>query len=92
MSSTQTFAAAKHDQVTVVLMLSDEQGNSQEQSFTLDSGPIKVSGLKALLGVPAESSLWVIQKNGKRKQLADHQNHNVKEGDRFEALVKGGIS
>ena len=42
--------------------------------------------------VPEDSALWVIDKAGKKKVLGDHETHDVKEGDHFEALVKGGVS
>ncbi len=77
---------------TVTLTLTDENGNSQTESKTIPGGPTKVTDLKAELGVPAESALWVIQKSGKKKQLGDHETHNVKEGDHYEAIVKGGVS
>jgi hypothetical protein len=34
----------------------------------------------------------VITNAGKKHQLGDHEKHNVKEGDRYEALVRGGVS
>jgi len=46
----------------------------------------------AELGIAAGDALWVVEKSGKKKALADHETHNVKEGDHFEALVKGGVS
>jgi hypothetical protein len=78
--------------VTVTLTITDENGNAQTEDKTISGGPTKVMDLKAELGVPAESALWVIQKSGKKKQLGDHETHNVKDGDRYEAIVKGGVS
>ncbi len=78
--------------VTVSLTVTDENGATQVEDKTIDGGPTRVPDLKAELGVPAESALWVVQRNGKKKQLADHETHNVKEGDRYEALVRGGVS
>ncbi|MGH2738910.1 MAG: hypothetical protein ACRDH6_00250 [Actinomycetota bacterium] len=78
--------------VTVTLTLTDAEGNTQTDEKAIPGGPTKVSHLKSELGVPTESALWVIQKSGKKKQLADHETHNVKEGDRYEALVRGGVS
>jgi hypothetical protein len=78
--------------VTVALTITDENGNSQTHEKSIPGGSTKVTELKSELGVPAESALWVIAKSGKKKQLGDHESHNVKEGDRFEALVRGGVS
>jgi hypothetical protein len=78
--------------VTVALTLTDENGNTQTEEKNIPGGPTKVTDLKAELGVPAESALWVIQKSGKKKQLGDHETHDVKEGDHYEALVRGGVS
>jgi hypothetical protein len=78
--------------ITVSLTITDENGNSQTQEARIPGGPTKVTDLKADLGVPAESALWVIAKSGKKKQLGDHETHNVKQDDRYEALVRGGVS
>ena len=78
--------------VEVSLTVTDENGSTQVVEDTVDGGPTPVQELKAELGVPVESALWVVQRNGKKKQLADHETHNVKAGDRFEALVRGGVS
>jgi hypothetical protein len=78
--------------VSVTLVLTDPQGNTQEDEKSIAGGPTKVTDLKNELDVPPESALWVIGKSGKKKQLGDHETHNVKEGDRYEALVRGGIS
>ncbi|HUP70316.1 MAG TPA: hypothetical protein VM142_10940 [Acidimicrobiales bacterium] len=78
--------------VEVSLTLTDDSGNTQTEAKSVPGGPTPVVELKAELGVPAESALWVINKAGNKHQLADHQNHNVKEGDRYEALVRGGVS
>jgi hypothetical protein len=83
---------AKPHAVTVTLTLSDENGNTQTENKTIPGGPTKVDTLKAELGVPAETALWVINPAGKKHQLGDHETHNVKEGDRYEALVRGGVS
>lgn len=84
--------SAHKTDVHVSLTVTDENGATQVEDKTIDGGPTPVPELKSELGVPAESALWVVQKNGKKKQLADHQTHNVKEGDRYEALVRGGVS
>jgi hypothetical protein len=85
--------AQTHDAVvTVVLAVTDDNGNTQSEDKTIPGGPTKVEELKTELGVPAASALWVIDKAGKKKQLGDHETHDVKEGDRYEALVRGGVS
>lgn len=78
--------------VTVALTITDDQGNSHTDEKEIEGGPTKVAELKEELGVPSASSLWFKPKNGKAKQLADHEKHNVKEGDRYEAIVRGGVS
>jgi len=78
--------------VTVTVVLSDQQGHTQTDDKEIPQGPTKVTELKSELGVPAESALWLISKTEKKKQLGDHETHNVKAGDRYEALVRGGIS
>lgn len=85
-------ARTKPDLVTVALTITDENGNSQTDEKSIPGGPTKVTDLKAELGVPAESALWVIAKSGKKKQLGDHETHNVKQNDRYEAIVRGGVS
>jgi hypothetical protein len=55
-------------------------------------GPTKVPELKAELGVPQPASLWLVRPGGKPIQLVDHATHDVKAGDRFETVVKGGVS
>jgi hypothetical protein len=88
-----TAAKIPHNaEVEVSLTVTDENGVTQVENKTIDGGPTPVSELKTELGVPVESALWVVQRSGKKKQLADHETHNVKDGDRFEALVRGGVS
>lgn len=79
-------------QVTVTLGITEEDGQTRTVTKTVDSGPTRVPVLKSELGVPEDSSLWVIDKSGKKKPLADHETYDVKQGDHFEALVKGGVS
>jgi hypothetical protein len=79
-------------QVTVTLGITDEQGNTQTVEKVLDAGPTQVTRLKAELGVPEDSSLWVIGREGRKRVLADHETYDVRAGDHFEALVKGGVS
>jgi hypothetical protein len=85
--------APKHEQVAVTLGVTNEDdGTTQTLELSIPGGPTPVPELKAELGIADASALWVVQKNGHRKALADHQTHNVKEGDHYEALVKGGVS
>jgi hypothetical protein len=85
-------AMTTRQQVTVTLGITDEQGNTQTVEKTVDAGPTKVTVLKAELGVPEDSSLWVIGRDGRKRVLADHETYDVRAGDHFEALVKGGVS
>ena len=78
--------------VTVTLAITDESGNTRTESKTIPGGPTKVTSLMAELGVPPTFALWVIEKNEKKKQLGEHETHDVKEGDRYEALPRGGVS
>ena len=90
---TEAAAAAHHpEQVTVTLTVVNNEGQSHDESKSIDAGPTKVTELKVELGVAAEDALWVTEKNGKPKQLADHETHNVKAGDHYRAIVKGGVS
>lgn len=79
--------------VAVTIAVTDpDTGDTQTEEREVPDHPTLVSELKNLLGVVAEAALWVIGKNGKRKQLADHQHYNAEAGDRFEAIARGGIS
>ena len=78
--------------VMVTLGITTEDGQTQTVEREIPSGPTKVPELKEELGVPEDCSLWVIEKSGKKKLLADHETHHVKAGDHYEALVKGGVS
>jgi hypothetical protein len=88
----QDTAATTRHQVTVTLGITDDQGTTQTVEKTIDAGATSVTVLKAELGVPEDSSLWVIGRDGRKRVLADHETYDVHEGDHFEALVKGGIS
>ena len=85
-------ANTQHATVSVVLTITDENGATQTEGKSIPGGPTKVDELKAELGVPTASALWVIDKSGHKKQLGDHESHDVKAGDRYEALVRGGVS
>jgi sulfur carrier protein ThiS len=83
---------ARRQPVEVSLEITNEEGESETSTLTIDSGPTAVTVLKDELGIAEDASLWVIEKNGKKKPLGDHETHNVKEGDRYQALVRGGVS
>lgn len=94
MSVTQTSAKPekKPTLVKVTLGVTGDDGSSNSQERAIPGGKTEVPVLKQELELPAACSLWFVPKNGKKKMLADHEHHNVKEGDHFEALVKGGVS
>lgn len=86
-------AEARAKLVEVTLVVDDEQtGESKSEMKEVPKGETAVTTLKEELGVPAELALWVIRKDGKRKQLADHQSHEVKAGDTFMVITRGGVS
>jgi hypothetical protein len=78
--------------VEVALEITTEDGDTQTVAKTIESGTTEVTVLKTELGVPEEASLWVIRKDGKKKQLANHEKHDVKEGDRYQTIIPGGVS
>ena len=79
--------------VKVTITITDQDGASETREVSIPSGPTKVPKLKAELDVPAEASLWVTRREGgKPKHLVDHATHNVKAGDMFSTVVKGGVS
>lgn len=83
----------KLELVEVTVGVTDEQsGEMQTKTLEIASGPTKVPELKNELGIEDVKALWVVEKNGKKKALSDHETHNVKEGDHYEAIVKGGVS
>jgi hypothetical protein len=95
MSQSEAATASQHhhqDTVAVTLAVTDPDGGTQTLEKTIPAGPTNVLALKAELGVPPESSLWVVRHGEKPKQLVDHASHNVKAGDRYETIVKGGVS
>jgi hypothetical protein len=92
---TNTVAEAdrKHHQlVEVTLVVDDPDGETETLERSIPAGPTRVPELKAELGVPPEASLWLVRAHGKPKQLVDHETHDVKAGDRYETVVKGGVS
>lgn len=83
----------KHGEpVEVKLTITDDQGNSTTSEKEIPSGPTEVTALKQELGVPETESLFLVREGKKPKLLADHEKHNVKEGDHFEVVGKGGAS
>jgi hypothetical protein len=85
-------AEARHRRVEVSLEITNEEGESETSTLVIESGPTKVTELKSELGIAEDASLWVIKKDGKKKPLGDHEKHDVKQGDRYQALVRGGVS
>jgi hypothetical protein len=84
--------AHHHKLVEVFLELTDEDGNAESKTLEIPRGETPVPTLKQELGLIETDPLWVIKKDGERKPLGDHEKHDVKEGDRYQAIVKGGIS
>ena len=96
MSTTNTIfpdaADAKHRLVDVTLEVTDEEGETQKRHVELPSGETPVTTLEAELGITDVQQLWLIRKDHKPRPLAKHEKVDVKDGDRYEALVKGAIS
>jgi len=79
--------------VEVTLITIDpETGEEVAEERQIPKGKTEVTVLKEELEVPAELSLWLIDENGRRERLADHETHNVKKGDRFLVIRPGGVS
>ena len=78
--------------VEVTLTVTGPDGNTTTTEKEIPAGETPVLTLKQELGVPATESLFLVNKDGKRKLLADHEHHNVKAGDHFEVVGKGGVS
>ena len=85
-------AEEKRHLVEVTLEITTEEGETQIVAKTIESGSTEVAVLKTELGVPEDASLWVIRKDGKKKPLANHEKHDVKEGDRYQTVIPGGVS
>jgi hypothetical protein len=77
--------------VTVV-SISEESGEQVEEGNEIPRGKTEVTDLKEELGIPAELALWVIDNQGRRTRLADHETYNVKKDDRFVVIRPGGVS
>lgn len=82
----------EHELVDVTLTITDEEGNSTTTEKEIPEGSTPVPTLKAELGVPETESLFLLREGKPRKLLADHERHNVEEGDHFEVVGKGGAS
>jgi hypothetical protein len=82
----------KEHLVEVALETKDGDGATEVKTLSIESGPTKVEVLMSELGVADALSLWVIKRDGKPKPLAPHETHDVKAGDRYQALVPGGVS
>jgi hypothetical protein len=78
--------------VEVSLEVTDVEGNTQTTTLEIPGGETPVETLKQELGLEETDPLWVIRKDGERKPLGDHERHDVKAGDRYQAIVKGGVS
>ncbi len=78
--------------VAVTLEITAEDGETQTVPKEIESGSTEVATLKTELGVAEELSLWVIRKNGTKKLLAGHEKHDVREGDRYQTIIPGGVS
>ena len=83
--------AEKHTLVTITITITDADGNTTTKENSIPGGPTEVPTLKRELGVAEVDSLWFV-KDGKKKLLADHEKHSVKENDHFEVISKGGVS
>jgi hypothetical protein len=90
-NAVQGVEEARRHLVEVSLEITNEEGETQTTTLNIESGPTKVTVLKSELGLPEESSLWVIH-DGKKKPLGDHETHDVKDDDRYQAIVRGGVS
>lgn len=85
-------ATAKKEKLVTVTLIVKEGEAEREETRQVPEGKTEVAVLKSELGVPPEDSLWVIHGGGKPRQLADHEEHQVKEGDRYESVGRGGVS
>jgi hypothetical protein len=90
-----TAAPEKHphdEPVEVTLTVTDDDGNTTTTEKEIPEGPTPVPTLKQELGVPDADSLFLLKDGKKPKPLVDHESHNVKAGDHFDAVGKGGAS
>jgi hypothetical protein len=84
--------AAKRHTVEVTISITSADGETTTTTKEITSGNTKVSEIKVELEVPAEDTLWVINEKGKKHQLNDNGRHEVKAGDHYEAIPRGGVS
>src|SRR5271155_3643712 len=70
----------------------EETGETQTTTHQIPRGETTVPTLETELGITEVEQLWVIKKDGTRKPLAGHEKTDVQAGDRYQAVVKGGIS
>lgn len=82
----------QHEPVDVTLTITDADGNSTTTEKEIPDGPTPVRELKEELGVPETESLFLIREGKRPKLLADHEEHNVKAGDHYDVVSKGGAS
>jgi hypothetical protein len=86
-------AAQEVHLVEVTIEETDEEtGETQTTTHEIPRGETPVPTLEAELGITEVEQLWVIKKDGARKPLASHEKTDVQAGDRYQAVVKGGIS
>lgn len=79
--------------VEVTLVTIDpDTGDEVAEEKEIPKGKTEVAVIKQELDVPAELSLWVIGKDGRRKRLADHDIYDVKKHDKFVVIRPGGVS
>ena len=79
--------------VEVTIEVTDEEsGETQTTTHEIPRGETPVPTLETELGITDVEQLWVIKKDGARKPLAGHEKTDVQAGDRYQAVVKGGIS
>lgn len=82
----------KHGElVEVTITITDPDGGSTTAEKAIPNGHTPVPTLKQELGVAVADSLFIV-KDGKKKLLPDHEEHNVKAGDHYEVVGKGGVS
>jgi sulfur carrier protein ThiS len=84
---------AKHqEKLVTVTLVTDRDGELEDEQKQVEKGKTLVATLKQELGVAAQLALWVVRANGKLKPLGDHEEHQVKQGDRYEVILRGGVS
>ena len=69
-----------------------QEFQTQTTAHQIPRGETAVPTLETELGITEVEQLWVIKKDGTRKPLASHEKTDVQARDRYQAVVKGGIS